>query len=66
MRGEEALERGLLALLVLQREIEELGEDVVDLVAEARVEALEAAAGVEHVGVELERPVEIEPVAPAP
>ena len=34
--GEEALERGLLALLVLEREIEELGEDVVDLVAEAR------------------------------
>ena len=38
---------------------------VVDLGAEPRAESPQPALGIEHVGVEVERPVEIEPAAPA-
>ncbi len=64
--GEEAQQRGLVGLLVRQRKVEELGHHVVDLAAEAAAHAPEAAMGVEHVGVEVERPLEIEAVSPLP
>ena len=62
--GEKSQQRRLRRLFVQQCQVEELGHDVVDLAAEPVAHPLQAAAGIEHIGVEIERPLEVEPVAP--
>ena len=62
--GKEPDERGLLMLLVRQREFEELADDVIDLRAKPCAELAQASITIEYVTVEIVGALEVEPIAP--
>ena len=63
--GEKALQRRQRRLLVRQGQLEERGDHVIDLAAKPAMEAPQPALTIQHLGVELEGPTEIEPPTPA-
>ena len=63
--GDETLQGGLLALLVLERQFHQLGQHVVDFLAQPAMEGAQAALGIKDMAQKFEGPLEIELLAPA-